>query len=182
MIQLQVQEEKLESFSLIGNQAEMELAIIAEDQNEREIAKVLEASYRIFREKFLSEKDKWIQSLLGEDYSKLVLFEAETRHGRLAFDWIQFGYKNPTGLHLHSDFVIEELFSGVLKEDVYCCEGGTRYQLSTTQLRHAPDFRFHHDTKGTPHNVEALREKTWGLCLHLGHRGVQFVPKNNIVR
>ena len=141
---------------------------------------LLVSGYEGIREQFLTSCLDTIRPMLGEQYSKLILFENQTQFGRLAVDWIQFGFHQPTGLHLHSDFVFEELFSGSTEEQIYQrCAETHEYVPVSTEVRNSPCSRFGYDPTGHPHCVTALEPKTWGLCLHLGKRGVVFVSSNS---
>lgn len=113
----------------------------------------------------------------GESHQKEVIFETMTAQGYLCFEVIHFTGKAFTSLHLHPEYVVDEVVRGTLKEENYRLQHGV-YRKEDVVIREAGDSRQSFDPQGMPHRVIAQGGSCYTYCLSLGTHGVRAVKES----
>lgn len=114
---------------------------------------------------------------------KELLFAQKTSLGQLKVEVIYFGNKVSTGLHIHPEFIIDEIFYGGLVESVYkkTSDGihhGPVFSPLKTERRLVGDYRISYDMDGLPHDVIGIEDINISLCLSLGKKPMEMVEFN----
>jgi hypothetical protein len=142
----------------------------------KEILKALSGKHRKLYECFdsytpLSDFD--LQP--GLSHSKIILVNEPTTMGTLLLEVICFTGEKATTLHLHPEFMVDEVLYGTLREDCYKPIENGQYDFSQTLIRTAGSQRDIFDPDGHPHQVTAEKGPCVCLCLSLGKNDVRSI-------
>lgn len=110
---------------------------------------------------------------------KRLLFDEKLGDMLLKLELIYFTGLEWTGPHIHPEFVLDEVLTGELLEQIYNKQG-TNYNKDKLNIRPTGDFRAIYDPQGHPHNVIAKDGPSCVLCLSLGKNSVTSIHNSHL--
>lgn len=128
---------------------------------------VLEELEQIFNE-YRQNIELDFSIITGEEsHYKQILHESEGANGTLIIALIYFTGTKPTGLHIHPEYIIDEVVHGKMIESVYK-KDGDEYVLDKEHFRQKGERISSYCLKGAPHSVIASEGVCVTLCLVFG--------------
>jgi hypothetical protein len=114
----------------------------------------LEDVFRSYREEVFSEIHDIPFSQGSASHFKKVLFEERIGSEYLKICLVYFTGKAWTGPHTHSEYLVEEILTGSLKEQKYDLARGA-YVPAGSEIRETGEYRAIYSPDGFPHNIIA---------------------------
>ena len=115
-------------------------------------------------------------SIISGDNShyKKILHQEETHEGRLTIALTYFTGRKSTGLHIHPEYIIDEVIHGQMIENLYKKEGEL-YIFDRKRFRLTGDKRRIDCPMGHPHDVIAHVDPCVTLCLTMGQKEMVYL-------
>lgn len=118
-----------------------------------------------------------ISSYQDQSHCKEIYFSLKTTHGLLRFEKIQFNLNKKTNLHVHPEYILDEVLCGSLEESLYQKTKSGCFKVSKIIRKNAGHVSKIYDPHGHPHKVESKKRQTMTACLYLGHEDVKEVQE-----